>query len=81
MAKWGVTKGQAEVARVLSEIVFKGIALFVVLALLVIGFLAFIYALFRLDKPVSTGILGGVDLLLGFLLRQVYGSLFPTKSN
>jgi hypothetical protein len=73
------TKPQAEVARLLSEIVFKGLALAVVLFLLVVGFFAFLYALFRLERPVSTGILGGMDILLGVLLRQVYGSLFPTK--
>jgi hypothetical protein len=73
------TKPQAEVARVLSDILFKGAALFVVLLLLIVGFVAFLYALFKLDKPVATSVLGGVDLLLGVLLKQVYGSLFPTK--
>ena len=73
-----VSAEQAQVAKVLADIAFKGIALFVVLALLIVGFFVFIYGVLYLDKPLSEAILGGVDLMLGVLLRQVYGSLFPT---
>jgi hypothetical protein len=73
-----VTRKQAEVAEIIAGIVMKAVALAVVLILLTAGFVVFLYAVLKLDRPIATGILGGIDVLLGVLLRQVYGSLFPT---
>lgn len=79
MARFPITRHQAETAGILLDIVYKGVALFVVLGLLTLGFLTFLYAILRLDKPIATSVLGGCDLLLGVLLKQVYGSLFKTN--
>jgi len=76
MAK--ITRPQAEVATIISNIAFRALALIVVLGLLIVGFGVFIYALLNDKQPVATSILGGVDLMLGFLTHQVYASLFPT---
>jgi hypothetical protein len=56
------------------------VSLIVVLGLLVTGFVAFLIALFSSYQPIGTSILGGIDLLLGLLLRQVYRSLFPSAT-
>ena len=73
-----ITRPQAEVATLISNIVFRALALCVVLALLVVGFGVFIYALLNDKDSGATSILGGVDLMFGVLTRQVYASLFPT---
>jgi len=76
-----ITRRQADVAKIISDIVYKGLALIVVLGLLVAGFSVFIYALLKLaDRPLGTAILGGIDLMLGVILHQVYKSLFPTPA-
>jgi hypothetical protein len=55
------------------------VSLIVVLSLLSIGFISFLIALFFYERPVATSLLGGIDLLLGLLLRQVYGHFFPSQ--
>ena len=75
MARVGLTRKQAESAEILSNIVFKGLALVVLLGLLTAGFGVFIY-LAVTDRPGTAAIVGGVDTLIGVLLKYVYSDLF-----
>jgi uncharacterized membrane-anchored protein YitT (DUF2179 family) len=52
-------------------------ALVIVLSLLVASTIAFGFALFMTDRQIATAILGGFDVMLAVILRQVYRSLFP----
>jgi hypothetical protein len=52
--------------------------LLVVLGLLIIGFLSFLYAMFFLpQQDIVKGILGGIDLHLGWAVHRIVGNLFP----
>jgi hypothetical protein len=55
-------------------------ALVVVLGLFTVGFALFIYALLALpSQEVAKTALGGIDFLLGWSVKAIVSSLFPSK--
>jgi len=54
------------------------LTLIVLLALFVIGFFAFLYAIFKVpEQQIQKGIVGGIDTLLAWGIRAVVTNLFP----
>lgn len=75
-----LTPDQRATYEMLSRIQMAWVALWFALGLFTIGFFVFLIALFAGKNAIGTSISGGIDLLLGWALHQVYGHLFPTTS-
>ncbi len=74
------TPKQAETLDILNRIYMARLMLYVVLALFVIGFLAFIAAMFITNGDgIAKTILGGIDTLLGVRLAQISKHLYPSR--
>lgn len=57
------------------------ITLIVLLLLLTVGFVSFLVAVFKVpEQTASKSIAGGIDLLLGWALKIVVTSLFPSQN-
>lgn len=56
------------------------VALIVLLVLMIAGFVAFLVAAFYYQNGLASSIVGGIDLLLGFVFKQVYKDLFGPKA-
>lgn len=73
-----LSAGQVRAYEVIQRIRMAWVALICVLALFSLGFLAFLWAAFNLEgAEVTKGVLGGVDLLLGWNMKKVFDNLFP----
>jgi hypothetical protein len=73
-----LTPGQIKVYEVIQRNRMAWTTLLVVLGLLIIGFFSFLYAMFFLpQQDVAKGVLGGIDLLLGWAVHTIVGNLFP----
>jgi len=54
------------------------VTLWFILPLFAIGLLSFLYAIFQVQSETSAKkILGGIDLLLGWVLKAIVSYLFP----
>jgi hypothetical protein len=77
-----LTIEQARVDEIVNRIWMAKLTLSVVLGLFVLGFICFIVAMFALPSDaVAKGLLGGIDTLLGFQLRQINKHLYPSREN
>jgi hypothetical protein len=73
-----LTPAQIKVYEVIQRNRMAWTTLVVVLGLLIFGFFSFLYAMFFLPQQgVAKGVLGGIDLLLGWALHRIVGNLFP----
>jgi len=73
-----ITQKQAETARILADIKFKGAALAVCLLLLVAGFVAMVVAIFWVKTIPAATAATLTEGVFGWIFHQVYGNLFPT---
>jgi hypothetical protein len=76
-----LTESQRKTLEVISHIQQTWVALWFALGLVGVGFIVFILALFFSKDSIAKSISGGIDLVFGWVLRQVYGHLFPSPSN
>jgi small neutral amino acid transporter SnatA (MarC family) len=75
-----LTPAQAKVYEVIQRNRMAWTALLFVLILLAVGFFSFLGAMFFLpSQAVAKGILGGIDLLLGWALKIMLKNLFPSR--
>jgi hypothetical protein len=73
---------QLAVYTALQRIRMGWTTLIILLALLIVGFISFLYAIFKVpQQEVAKGIVGGIDFLLGTLLHYVVRNLFPGPSS
>lgn len=73
-----LTPSQLKAFEVFHRIQMAYVALYWALSLFALGFLSFLYAIFFVSEHTAPKtILGGIDALLGLILRTVYAHLFP----
>lgn len=73
-----LTTSQLKAFEVFHRIQMAYIALYCALGLFTTGFLSFLVAIFFVNEHTAPKtILGGIDALLGLILRTVYAHLFP----
>lgn len=74
-----LTKDQRETYRLFHEIAMAWVALVVAILLFLGTTVVYLLLLFRPTIDASAKLVtGGIDLILGWCLRQVYGHLFPS---
>ncbi len=75
-----LTAAQLKVYEVVQRIRMAWVALLFVVIPFAFGVFAFLYAIFFLpQQEVAKGILGGINLLLGWALKIILNNLFPSK--
>jgi hypothetical protein len=73
------TESQLKTFEVLQRVKMAWVALIFMVILFSIAFVAFLIALFFYEKDTATTILGVIDGILAWTMRQVYRHLFPPR--
>lgn len=76
MAKFGISLEQAQVASIITDILFKAVALGVMLVLLVAGFILFGYTVVYRSEALVAAVAAGLETVIGVISREVYKGLF-----